>query len=187
VAYDPGNDTYKAANYLGLCVVLNVKDARLDDARRKELARSYATRMQALLRQAVSHGNKDAARRYQFWRDHLKNQARSYLALGDHAWLALTADDLAWWSYDPPNDTYAAACFLCRCVTLAGKDPRLDEARRKELARSYSDRALAMLRQAVARGYTDAAHMRQNPDLEPLRARAEFKMLLADLEGKTKE
>ena len=70
---------------------------------------------------------------------------------------------------------------------LADKDAKLDETKRKALAQGYADQALAQLRQAVARGYKDAAHMKQDPALEPLRAREEFRRLLADLEGKPKE
>ena len=47
--------------------------------------------------------------------------------------------------------------------------------------------ALALLRQAVVRGYKNVAHMKKTPDLDPLRARKEFHKLLADLEAKTKE
>ena len=45
--------------------------------------------------------------------------------------------------FDPAQSTYNAACFLSRCAALAEKDTTLDEARRKELAQSYGDRALA--------------------------------------------
>jgi hypothetical protein len=121
------------------------------------------------------------------YRDHLVALAQNLLGLADHARFAATADDLAGFGYDPAGDTYHAACLLCRCVPLADKDARLAEVRRKELARSYADRALALLRQAVARGYKDTARMKQNPDLKPLQARDEFRKLLADLEGKKKE
>jgi len=46
------------------------------------------------------------------------------------------------------------------------------------------DRALTLLRQAVARGYKDAIHMKKDADLEPLRAREDFKKLLSELEAK---
>jgi hypothetical protein len=72
-------------------------------------------------------------------------------------------------------------------MTLAGKDGQLAEAKRRELAQSYAERALALLRQAVERGFKDATQMKQDPDLEPLRTRKEFQKLLAVLEGKTKE
>src|SRR5262249_15653888 len=153
--------------HLGLCLVMIMKDTKLDQAKREELARRYSGRVQALLRQGVAQGNKDAAKLYGKWRDTLKELARSNLDRGDHTWLALTANDLSWWGYDPPNDTYDAACYMCHCVTLAGKDAKLTEPKRKELAKSYADRTLEMLREAVARGFKDAARMKKDPNLQP--------------------
>ncbi len=48
----------------------------------------------------------------------------------------------------------------------------------------YGDRAMELLRQAVKAGWKDAAHMKQDTDLDPLRDRADFQKLLADLEVK---
>jgi eukaryotic-like serine/threonine-protein kinase len=115
----------------------------------------------------------------QSYRDYLAALAQGRLGLADHARLATTADDLARFGYDPANDTCDAACLLGRCVTLANKDA--------QLAQSYAERALALLRQAVAQGYRDAARLKKDPALEPLRTREEFRMLLAELEGKIKE
>jgi serine/threonine protein kinase len=42
-------------------------------------------------------------------------------------------------------------------------------------------RAMEMLRKAVAAGYRDVAWMRRDPDLDPLRPRADFQALLLDL------
>jgi hypothetical protein len=52
---------------------------------------------------------------------------------------------------------------------------------------SAADRALVMQKNAVARGYKDAARMKNDPALETLRAREEFKALLAELEEKAKK
>jgi tetratricopeptide (TPR) repeat protein len=122
-----------------------------------------------------------------YYRNYLYILAECQLGLADHTQLATTADELARFGHQPAIDSYNAACWLCHCVTLAGKDAQLVEAKRKELAQRYADLALAQLRQSVARGYKDAAHMKQDTDLEPLRAREEFRKLLADLEGKKKE
>jgi eukaryotic-like serine/threonine-protein kinase len=120
-------------------------------------------------------------------RDYLVALGQSRLGLADHARLAATADELARFGYEPAKDTYNAACMLCNCATLAGKDNQLADARPRELTQSYADRALALLRQAIAAGFNDAAHLKEDPDLEPLRAREEFGKLVAELEGKTKE
>jgi serine/threonine protein kinase/tetratricopeptide (TPR) repeat protein len=117
------------------------------------------------------------------YRDHLLTLAQSRLGLADHARLAATADELAGFGYEPAKDTYAAAGMLARCASLAREGPRLDEAKRKELALGYADRALALLRQALDRGFKDAAHMKADPDLEPLRERTEFTKLLAGLDA----
>jgi serine/threonine protein kinase len=287
--YDPLNDTYDAASYLCRCATLAGKDTHLDAGKRNELARSYADRAWALLKQMAARGDKDPARfptrpqdRRQFalcyievglalddtrrpkeahavyrealaiqkglvadcptvpdyrndlaatlvnlavlcnrrrefaaavslleqarphhqaalkanpgksvyrrfFRNNLWNLALSYRGLADHARLVTTADELAGFGCDVPNDTYKAACDVGRCVTLANQDARLDDAGRKELVQGYADRALALLRQAVTMGFTNVARMRQDPDLQPLRTREDFLQLLADLEGKTKE
>src|SRR5262249_30800344 len=123
----------------------------------------------------------------QFYRNNVWNLAISHLGLADHARLAATADELARLRYDPANDTYKAASDLSLCVTLVDKDTRLDDAKRKELATDYADRAMTLLKQAVAHGYKDAAQMRRDPDLRPLRTREDFRKLLAALERKPNE
>jgi len=50
----------------------------------------------------------------------------------------------------------------------------------------YADQAMAMLRDAVAKGFKDAAHMKKDTDLDPLRQREDFQKLLAELEAKAK-
>ena len=47
----------------------------------------------------------------------------------------------------------------------------------------YADRAMELLQQAVNAGYKDAAHMKKDTDLDPLREREDFKKLLAELEA----
>jgi tetratricopeptide (TPR) repeat protein len=54
------------------------------------------------------------------------------------------------------------------------------------VAEGYAARAIALLRDAVAKGYQNVADLKQDPDLERLRARADFQKLVADLEAKQK-
>jgi serine/threonine-protein kinase len=105
--------------------------------------------------------------------------AATLLDLGEHAAAAEAALDLARGAIDAANDTYGAACLLSRCASLAEKDTQLPEVRRKELARSYSDQAVDLLRQAVGKGYRDAAHLKTDSDLDVLRSREDFQELLA--------
>ena len=123
----------------------------------------------------------------QYYRNHLLVLATTRLGLGDHAQAAATADELAAFGYDPANAAYNAACFLCGCIPLAENDAKLVDAVREDLAQTYADRAMALLRQAAERGFKDAAHMKQDTDLDPLRTREDFKELIAELQGETKE
>jgi tetratricopeptide (TPR) repeat protein len=50
--------------------------------------------------------------------------------------------------------------------------------------REYADRAMALLKEAVAKGYKDIQSIKTNADLNPLRERADFKQLLSELEEK---
>jgi serine/threonine-protein kinase len=51
-------------------------------------------------------------------------------------------------------------------------------------AEQYAQRAAALLRQAVQKGYQDVAHMKKDAELDSLRPRLDFQRLLADLEAK---
>jgi tetratricopeptide (TPR) repeat protein len=63
--------------------------------------------------------------------------------------------------------------FACIYAVASAKD----QARQDEYAR----RAMDLLRQAVQAGYQDVAHLQQDPDLDPLRPRADFQKLLTEL------
>jgi hypothetical protein len=66
------------------------------------------------------------------------------------------------------------------------KHDKLDDRQRKEAAQFYGDAAMKLLRAAVSKGYKDAAHMKKDTDLDPLRQREDFQKLVAELEGKGK-
>ena len=70
---------------------------------------------------------------------------------------------------------------------MAAKDAQLDDGKRNELTQFYADRSLALLQQAVARGFKDVRRLKSNPDFQPLHGREDFKKLIADLEAKSKE
>ena len=88
--------------------------------------------------------------------------------------------DLGW---DPATDAFVAAWTLARCVAIVEKDDKLDEAKRRAEMQFYADQAMAMLRDAVAKGYKNAEHMKTDKDLDPLREREDFKKVVAELEA----
>jgi tetratricopeptide (TPR) repeat protein len=113
--------------------------------------------------------------------------ALTLTGLGEHAAAARVAEQLAGLGVAPADDAYYAACIFALCVLVAEKDAQLPEAERPKQARAYADRALELLRRAIAKGFKDAAHMKKDKDLESLRDRADFQKLLQDLEDKAKK
>jgi serine/threonine protein kinase len=79
-----------------------------------------------------------------------------------------------------PNSLYKAACF--RAVTAAVLRSVEKSAVTAHQADAEADRAMAWLKQAVAAGDKDLAHIKQDKDLDSLRARGDFKKLVAELE-----
>jgi hypothetical protein len=119
-----------------------------------------------------------------FYRNNLRGMSRMLVKLSDHADAARRAEEFAQIGVEPALDCYVAACLLSLCAPLATKDTKLPETKRTALAKQYADRAIELLRQAVTKGWNDAAHMKKDPDLDRLRQRDDFKKLLAELEKK---
>jgi tetratricopeptide (TPR) repeat protein/tRNA A-37 threonylcarbamoyl transferase component Bud32 len=175
----PANADYQnglAAGLVGLAVVANAQRRYADSCRR--LAQALAHTRAALRAnpghpyyRAVLHENGQAL-------------AQARLGLGEHAAAAAAAEEMVRIGYDPVNDPYQAACILAGCVPLAEKDAKLPESRRPKLSQDYAERAMTLLRQAVAKGYKDAAQMKKDKDLAPLRSRPDFQILLTELEQK---
>jgi serine/threonine protein kinase/tetratricopeptide (TPR) repeat protein len=82
------------------------------------------------------------------------------------------------------NSLYNAACFRAVTATLVKQDPKTPGADAARLAREEADRAMTWLRQAVAAGYKDTAHMAKDKDLDALRNREDFKKLVSELGAK---
>ena len=62
------------------------------------------------------------------------------------------------------------------------QNDRLAAETRQQLAGQLADRAMDMLRDAVAKGYKGPPHVKTDPDLDTLRSREDFQKLLGDLE-----
>jgi tetratricopeptide (TPR) repeat protein len=119
----------------------------------------------------------------QFYRNHLSLLTEVLAGLFEPQDAVRTAEarrDLGW---NPPADAYDAACFLSRCVPLVAKHDKLDDRQRKEAVQFYGDAAMKLLRDAVNKGWKDAARLRKDTGLAPLRQREDFQKLVAQLEG----
>jgi serine/threonine-protein kinase len=120
----------------------------------------------------------------QFYRNNLMALARANAGLLHEPGAlkaAATLRDLGW---NLPDNAYDAARALAQCVPIVEKLDKLDAMKRQAEAQFYADEAMKMLRDAVAKGFKDAARVKKESDLAPLRQREDFQKLLAELEGK---
>jgi hypothetical protein len=81
-------------------------------------------------------------------------------------------------------DREESARLLCRCIVLAGKDTRLDGAKRTRLVEQYGQRALAVLEGLTGQGKDLAARLKSS-DFAPLRERPfvdRYRLLVRKLE-----
>ena len=137
--------------------------------------------------QAALQDNRQRSDYRQSYRNSLLELTRTYAGQGDRPGalaVAMKGHDLGW---DPAVDAYGAACMLAQCMPIVENDDKLDAAIRQAEIAFYADQAMAMLRDAVAKGYKDADHMQTDKDLDPLRAREDFKTVVAELEAKVKK
>ena len=78
---------------------------------------------------------------------------------------------------------YNAACVLSLASAAADHDTKLSPTDRTGLKARYADRAIDLLHKAIAKGYRNPRIIKEDRDLDPLRARQDFQKLLADLEA----
>ena len=67
------------------------------------------------------------------------------------------------------------------------KHDKLDAKQRKVAAQFYGDVAMKLLRDAARKGYRDVVHLKKDTDLDSLRQREDFQMLVVERKGKGKE
>ncbi len=137
--------------------------------------------------EAALQGNPKRSDYRQFYRNNLLELSRTYAGQADRPGalaVATKGHNLGW---DPAVDAYGAACMLAQCIPIVERDDKLPAARRQAEIAFYADQAMAMLRDALAKGYKDAGQMQTDKDLDPLRAREDFKTVVAELEAKVKK
>jgi tetratricopeptide (TPR) repeat protein len=167
----------------GTCVNLAILHLRQREFRRAKVA----------LGEAVAHhesalkANPRHPTYLQFYRNNLMALIQTNAGLGDPAGAKQVARRLRdVGGGDPPGNAYDAACGLALCIPIVQLEANVTKEARDKQAQLYADAALLMLRDAVTKGWRDAAHMKKDKDLDPLRQRDDFKKLLADLEARPK-
>jgi serine/threonine protein kinase/tetratricopeptide (TPR) repeat protein len=119
-----------------------------------------------------------------FYRNNRWRMTETLLEMKDHAAAAAAAGQFLEAAVEPPRDAYTAACLLAGCVRLAAEDERLVESKRQELVTAYGDRAIDALRLAIEKGAKEIAQMKEDPNLDPLRPRKDFRKLVGEFKAK---
>jgi hypothetical protein len=120
----------------------------------------------------------------EFYRNNLFGLVPTLAGLRDQAGAVQAAERLRDLGWNQATEAYYAACAMALCIPVVNQDESLSPEQRQQQASFYADQAMALLRQAVTQGYVDAGHMKKDTNLEPLRQRADFQKLLAELEAK---
>jgi tetratricopeptide (TPR) repeat protein len=158
-----------------------LRQVRSDDRPRQYLRNAYWGRALAyyeLMRHAEAAADWDKvaelsaeAERPQF----RMNAAADHARAGQVDAAFLDAEELA---KNANADTlYNAACVFA-LASAAPQSTPLSQATREK----YAQRAVALLQQAVAKGWKNIEHMKKDDDLKSLRDREDFKKLLGELE-----
>jgi hypothetical protein len=123
---------------------------------------------------------------YRLLRDLFFRQGWVLAELGEYDAAARAAERTA---VAVPEDPIACACaarVLATCASRAAKDGRLPAPRRQELAEDCGRKAVAWLRQALARGLEDPSALERHPDLRPLHGREDFRKLWSEVKTGTR-
>jgi tetratricopeptide (TPR) repeat protein len=153
---------------------------------RQEFASARQLLQEAVLHhQAALQANPRHPHYRQSYHSNLLNLVPTLAGLGDQASAVQTATKLRDLGWDPAGEAYDAACALALCVPAVEKNTQLAPEQRRQQSQFYAEQAVAMLRDAIDKGWKDVAHMKKDTDLDPLRDREDFKQLLAQLEAKS--
>jgi serine/threonine protein kinase/tetratricopeptide (TPR) repeat protein len=106
-------------------------------------------------------------------------RAYSLARAGEHSKAVAEANAMAEAKTVTGDVLYNLAC-ICALAAAAVKDDA-------KLQDQYAARAVELLRQAIAKGYKDAAHVKQDKDLDALRSRQDFTKLFAELGAAKKD
>jgi len=166
------------ASHMNTLAILLRDDGKFDEARTMHhLAIEHGLK---LLEGAPNHRNYAASLASYYF-----DLAATLLHQEDHAAVAIVVGRLRQLRPEVASDTYWAARYLGRCVTLAEQDAQLKEPERQALARSYADQAMDDLREAVRRGQSNVAEIIEPPALASLHSRPDFQSLVKELESRS--
>ncbi len=149
-------------------------------------ARAYFDQSIDSLKQVLADHPDEAFYR-QLLRDNYQNLAEVLLSLHDHAGAAEVAGALAEVFPQDGRDRYLAACFLARCANEAHH--KNQPGQQDVVSPPYVEEAVAMLQQAVERGFRDAQQVDKDSAevLLSLAARPDFQQVVDQIRSASQQ
>src|SRR5262249_3222046 len=86
----------------------------------------------------------------------------------------------------PPSNGYQRARRPGPCILILQGDGTAIKDQRDNQAQVYGREAVKKLRRAPTKGFNNVSFLKQDAELDPLRTRTDFQVLIAELEGKAK-
>ncbi len=175
-------DVLEYAYDVGRCQIELGKTA--DDSGRYDIAIARFDKAIAILQDVVDKGYGSA-------RTHVLlaqiDRTLAQAGRGNHAQATAEAETLVRGEELNSGHFYELACVFSQSSAVAERDVKLSSAERARLKARYADRAMQFLQRAVADGWQNPQALKKDHDMQPLRAREDFRRVLADLEAKSKE
>jgi eukaryotic-like serine/threonine-protein kinase len=153
-------------------------------ARRPDAAIARFDKAIAILRDVLDKGYGSAWNHLLFAQI---DRATAQACRGDHAQATTEVESITRKEEVSSHHLYDLACTYSQAAAAAERDNKLSLAERGRLKARYANRAMDLLQRAIAQGWQNPELLRTDPDMEPMRAREDFRKLLADLEAKSKE
>jgi hypothetical protein len=124
--------------------------------------------------------------------DYLGYLSRSYQflvealnGLGQHREGAQAASDLARFRWYDASRVYDAACYLAKTSSASERNRGLPDSERISMSETFASDAVALLKRASDLGFFTMPgmmeHARKDTDLDALRSRSDFQLLMLDL------
>jgi hypothetical protein len=154
------------------------------EAGRPEVALEEYAKAIAIMEELVGKGKLDA--RSQLWNAQAC-RACVWARQGEHARATEQAEAIVRQGSLPYLELYNVACVFSLASAAVDRNSKLSPADRNQLKARYAEQAMDYLRQAVAKGFPHLRDLQEDHDLDPLRAREDFRKMLTDLEGKQTE
>jgi eukaryotic-like serine/threonine-protein kinase len=125
------------------------------------------------------------------WRAQLRNvrivQAGIVLLTRSYAEAIRQADAIARQEDLDVGNLWNLTMLYAECAAAAGKDDKLPSTERAQLRETYAARAVALLREAMSKGFRDLKLIRDLDTLQALRERDDFNRLVLELEERLKK